>query len=66
MTHWTSIIAIISIIALRPIEMAVVPDDDDEDRGQRNSDDGEREPHRAQTPPTLPVQHEPNGSPLPW
>ena len=45
--------------------MAVVPDDDDEDRGQRNSDDEEREPHRAQTPPIPPVQHEPSGSPLP-
>ena len=45
--------------------MAVVPDDDDEDRGQRNSDDEKREPHRAQTPPTPPVQHEPSGSPLP-
>lgn len=46
--------------------MAVVPDDDDEeDRGQRHSDVEEREPHRAQTPPTPPVQHEPSGSPLP-
>jgi hypothetical protein len=45
--------------------MAVVFDDDDEDRGQRNSDDQEREPHRAQTPPTPPVQHGPSGSPLP-
>ena len=42
--------------------MAVVPDDDDEDRGQRHSDVEEREPHRAQTPPTPPVQHEPSGS----
>ena len=45
--------------------MAVVPDDNDEDRGQRNSDVEERAPHRAQTPPTPPVQHEPSGSPLP-
>jgi hypothetical protein len=45
--------------------MAVVPHDDDEDRGQRNSDDKEREPHRAQTPPTPPVQHEASESPLP-
>ncbi len=58
-------IAIISIIALGPIEMALVPDDD-EDRGQHNSDDEEREPYRAQTPPTPPVQHEPSGSPLPF
>ena len=43
--------------------MAVVPDDDDEeDRGQRHSDVEEREPDRAQTPPTPPVQHEPSGS----
>ena len=50
--------------ALRPIEMAVVPDDDDDDddRGQRHSDVEEREPHRARTPPTPPVQHEPSGS----
>ena len=46
--------------------MAVVPDDDDEeDRGQRHSDVEEREPHRAQTPPTPPVQHEASESPLP-
>ena len=45
--------------------MAVVPDDDEEDHGQRNSDVEEREPHRAQTPPTPPVQHGPSGSPLP-
>jgi hypothetical protein len=31
--------------------MAVVPDDDD-DRGQRNSDEEERQPYRAQTPST--------------
>lgn len=41
--------------------MAVVPDDDD--RGQRNSDEEERQPSRAQTPPTPPVQHEPSRSP---
>jgi hypothetical protein len=44
--------------------MAVVPDDDD-DRGQSNSDEEERQPYRAQTPPTLPIQHEPSRSPLP-
>ena len=42
--------------------MAVVPDDDD--RGQRISDEEERQPSRAQTPPTPPVQHEPSRSPL--
>ena len=43
--------------------MAVVPDDDDS--GQRISDEEERQPSRAQTPPTPPVQHEPSRSPLP-
>ncbi len=31
--------------------MAVDPDGDD-DRGQRNSDEEERQPYRSQTPPT--------------